>query len=73
MTIEEKLAFLTEAIEAEPGELRPEAKLDSLEIWDSLAKLSVLAMFSTKFKREIAIDKVRAFVSVADILDEMHE
>ena len=73
MTLEEKLALLTETIEAEPGELKPEVPLDELEMWDSLAKLSVLAMFSAKFNREIEIDKVRAFSVVDDILSEMHE
>lgn len=72
MTHEEKLSLLTETIEAEPGELKPETTLESLDIWDSLAKLSVLAMFSAKFKREIEIEKVRAFRTVGDILAEMN-
>ena len=73
MTPDEKLKLLTETIEAEPDELKPEVELTSLDIWDSLAKLSVLAMFISNFKREIEVDKVRAFVTVGDILAEMHE
>jgi acyl carrier protein len=73
MTQEEKLKLLTETIEAEPGELSPETDLRSLEIWDSLAKLSVLAMFISNFEREIEVEKVRGFKTVGDILDEMHE
>ena len=73
MTLDEKLALLTETMEAEPDELKPETVLESLDVWDSLAKLSLLAMFSTRFKREIEIDKVRAFATVNDILEEMHE
>lgn len=73
MTPEEKITFLTNTIEAETGELKPETVLESLDIWDSLAKLSVLAMFSAKFKREIEIEKVRGFKTVGDILTEMHE
>jgi acyl carrier protein len=73
MTIEEKLALLTETIEAEPGDLRPETELSSLDLWDSLAKLSVMAMFSSTFKREIEVEKVRNFGTVADILAEMRE
>ena len=72
MTLDEKLALLTETIEAEPGELRPEVELSSLDIWDSLAKLSVLAMFISNFEREVEADKVRAFATVGDILAEMH-
>jgi acyl carrier protein len=73
MTPEEKLALLTETIEAEPGELRPDLDLKAFELWDSLAKLSVMAMFSSAFKREIEVEKVRNFGTVADILAEMHE
>ena len=73
MTPDEKLQLLTDTIEAEPGELKPETELDSLDIWDSLAKLSVLAMFISNFEREIEVDKVRGFRTVGDILNEMHE
>jgi len=73
MTLDEKLKLLTETIEAEPGELKPEIELDSLDIWDSLAKLSVLAMFISNFEREIDVEKVRGFKTVGDILAEMHE
>ena len=73
MTLDEKLRLLTDTIEAEAGELKPEVELDSLDIWDSLAKLSVLAMFISNFEREIEVEKVRGFKTVGDILDEMHE
>ena len=73
MTPDEKLKLLTETIEAEPGELKPETELASLNIWDSLAKLSVLAMFISSFEREIEVEKVRGFNTVGDILAEMHE
>ena len=73
MILEEKLQLLTETIEAEPGELKPDLELSSLDIWDSLAKLSVLAMFISKFDRELEVEKVRAFKTVEDILAEMHE
>jgi len=73
VTLDEKLKLLTEAIEAEPGELKPEVELSSLDIWDSLAKLSVLAMFISNFEREIEVEKVRGFKTVGDILAEMSE
>ena len=73
MTLDEKLRLLTEAVEAEPGELNPKTELDSLDIWDSLARLSVLAMFISNFEREIDVEKIRGFRTVGDILDEMHE
>ena len=73
MTLEEKLALLTETIEAGPGELNPETELETLDYWDSLSKLSVLAMFSTKFNRDVGVDMIRGFKTANDILQEMHE
>ncbi|MDR1741132.1 MAG: hypothetical protein LBR38_04715 [Synergistaceae bacterium] len=73
MTTNEKLALLADAIEAEPGVLAPDTELASLETWDSMAKLSVLAMFIANFEREITPDAVRGFVTVGDVLAEMGE
>ena len=73
MTLEEKLALLTETIEAGPGDLKPGTELETLDYWDSLSKLSVLAMFTTKFNRDLGVDTIRGFKTVDDILQEMHE
>ena len=72
MTIEEKLALVTQTIEAVPGELKPETVLDELDYWDSLSKLSILAMFGTHFERELDLGILRNFKTVGDILAEMH-
>ncbi len=72
MTIEEKLALVTQTIEAVPGELKPDTVLDELDYWDSLSKLSILAMFGTHFERELDLGILRNFKTVGDILAEMH-
>ncbi len=73
MTIAEKLELLTRTIEANPGDLKPETILEELDYWDSLSKLSILAMFSTRFDRELNLEKLRSFITVGDILAEMHD
>ena len=73
MTNEEKTKILTDAIEADPADMKPETVLETLDYWDSLAKLSVLAMFTTHFSRDVGVDTVRSFRTVGDILQEMHE
>ncbi len=72
MTLDEKLALLCQTLEAEPGDLKPETVLETLDYWDSLAKLSLLALFATKFDRGIEVAALRSFKTVGDILQEMH-
>ena len=73
MTLDEKLALLTETIEADPGDMKPETELGTLDYWDSLSKLSVLAMFTAQFDRDVGVDTIRGFKTVGDILQEMHK
>lgn len=72
MTQQEKLTLLEDAIEAESGSMSAETSLESIEEWDSLAKLSLLAMFYEHFERELPVDLLNSFVVVGDILAEMH-
>ena len=73
MTNEEKLALLIETIEADPKDVRPDTVLETRDCWDSLSKLSVLAMFTARFNRDVGVDAVRGFRTVDDVLKEMHE
>lgn len=73
MTNEEKLALLIETIEADPKDVRSDTVLETLDCWDSLSKLSVLAMFTARFNRDVGVDAVRGFRTVDDVLKEMHE
>ena len=73
MTNEEKLALLIETIEAAPKDVKPDTLLETLDCWDSLSKLSVLAMFTARFNRDIGVDAIRGFKTVDDIQKEMHE
>ena len=69
----EKIQLLAHTIEGDPAELKPDTELDTLGYWDSLSKLSILAMFTTRFDRDVGVDTVRKFRTVNDILAEMHE
>ena len=73
MTNEEKLALLIETIEADPKDVKPDTLPETLDCWASLSKLSVLAMFTARFNRDVGVDAVRGFKTVDDILKEMHE
>ena len=73
MTPDERTALLAKTIEGNVADLKPDTELDTLGYWDSLAKLSILAMFTTQFNRDIGVDRVRNFKTVGEILSEMHE
>jgi len=72
MTPQEKIAMLEDSIEAESGSLSDETVLESIEEWDSLAKLSLISMFYEHFDRELSVGLLNSFVTVGDILAEMH-
>ena len=69
MTQEEKIAMIEETIEAE--NLTPDTELNSLDIWDSLARLSIVIMFDKRFNKNITVEQFINFRTVKDIMDEM--
>ncbi len=70
MTQEEKIALIADAIEMEAKDLQPNTALNSIDTWDSMAKLSMLAVFSTHFKK-LGAEKMATFETIGDILQEM--
>ena len=69
MTQEEKIAMIAETIEAD--NLTQETVLSSLDIWDSLARLSIVVMFDKRFNKKITVEQFAGFTTVKDIMDEM--
>lgn len=67
MGTEEKLELIAEAIEADG--LEPGTELESLEEWDSMAKLSLIVMCDDEFGRKLTADGIKGFKTVQDILD----
>ncbi len=48
--------------------LKESDRLADIENWDSLAHLSLLALFNTHFQKSISAQEIRSFKTVADIL-----
>ena len=69
MTQEEKIKMIEETIEAD--NLTPDTELNSLDIWDSLARLSVVIMFDKRFNKNITAEQFVNFNTVKDLMDEM--
>ena len=71
MTKNEKLALLEETFELDEGELNEESNLSDLENWNSMTKLSLIALMDMEFDKKLSGEQIRNFVSVNDILNFM--
>lgn len=69
MNAEEKIEFLEEIMEIEEGELTEDLRLDDLEEWDSITKLSLMAAIKKKNNKVITVDELKSFQTVKDICD----
>lgn len=71
MSEKEKLVLLEEAFDVEEGELKPNMALDTIENWDSMTRLALIALMSTKFGKSLKKQDIQGFKTVQDILDWM--
>jgi len=71
VTVKEKLNKLEELLDIEQDTLREDAELDQLNQWDSIAVISLIAMYDCDFEKTVAPDRVKEFKTVKDIMDEM--
>lgn len=71
VTDKEKIALLEYTIEAEVGTLSESTKLNTLENWDSIGELSLMAMFKKEFGRVLTPAVIRSFETIGDIVREM--
>lgn len=71
MELTKKIALLEEALDTEEGVLTPETSLDTVEEWDSIAMLSLIAMLDEEFDKTITGKELKELKTVADILAYM--
>lgn len=69
MTIEEKIAMVEDVMDLDEGELKLDSVLAEFEEWDSLSKLSLIAMAKQDFGLALTTDVIRTFDTVKDICD----
>jgi acyl carrier protein len=73
LNLQDKLVLITNALDVEPGTLKPETRLEDLEEWDSLGVVSLIAMLDKHFSVRLQPDEIRALATVGDILERMKE
>lgn len=71
MTKQEKIRIIEEMMELGEGILEEGTVLKDLEEWNSLAKLSLIAILDEQFGRKISADEIKALKTVQDILQYM--
>ena len=70
MTDAKKIELLAELFEVEESEITPDKNLSELK-WDSMNMLGLIALFKSELDIKLTASKIRAFVTVNDILKEM--
>lgn len=71
MTIREKMNILEELLDVEQDTLTEDTELGLLSEWDSIAGITVIAMFDSQFGKTITPEEVRGLKYVKDITDRM--
>jgi|LSQX01.2.fsa_nt_gb acyl carrier protein len=68
MEIGKKIALLEDILELDTGTLKAEMELDTIESWDSMAKIALIAMMDDEFSKKISAAHIRELHTVNDIL-----
>ncbi len=71
MDKQKKLAILEDMFEMDEGTLKEETRLDDLDEWDSLAKLSLIVLMDDEFEKKLSGLEIKEFVTIGDILNYM--
>lgn len=69
MTTEEKITLLEDLMELDEGELDINARLEDIEEWDSLSKLSLMATIKKLYNKAITVEELKQFETVKDICE----
>ncbi len=71
MKLEKKLALLEEIMEMDEGVLTPDMKLNEIEEYDSMVKLSLIVLMNDECGKKITMKEINNFTKVQDVLDFM--
>ncbi|AOK90571.1 acyl carrier protein [Paenibacillus polymyxa] len=71
MELQTKLNLLEDMLELEDGSLEVTTSLDSIEGWDSVAAISLIALVDEHFEKRLTGAMIKEFKTVQDIIDFM--
>lgn len=68
MTKQDLITEIEDILQVEEGSLTEATLLASLEDWDSLAFISIIALFDKKLNKKVPLDELKQCQSVGDII-----
>lgn len=71
MTVKDKLNLLEETLFLDKDTLEEATALADFEEWNSMAAISIIAMFDSVFGKVIKPEDIKKFETVQDIIDKM--
>lgn len=71
MNDKEKLNRLEELLDLDTDTLSPDIELREMDQWDSMAVISVMAMYDEEFGKIVSASEVKQFKTIKDIMDQM--
>lgn len=67
MTLQEKIEFIEEIMDADEGSLTEDTILEEVEEWDSLSTLTLTVKMKQNYDMNLTTDTIKEFVTVGDI------
>jgi len=71
MELQKKLNLLEEMLELDEGSLDVSVELDTIESWDSMAAISLIALVDEHFDKRLTATQIKEFKTVQDIINFM--
>lgn len=71
METKQKIAMLEEMLELDEGTLSEVTSLDTVEVWDSMSKLSLIVLLDDEFNVKVNSEQIKALKTIQDILNLM--
>ena len=63
--------MLEEMLELDGGSLTPSTELDSIDEYDSMAKLALIVLMDEECGKKLTGEQIRRFKTIQDVLDFM--
>jgi acyl carrier protein len=71
MKKEEFIEIIKEELEIEEQNFNLDTRFDSLEMWDSVARLVLISLVDEKFQMQISADELKLLSTPADLINKV--
>lgn len=71
MTDNEKISLIAATLEAKDDSITAETELATLDGWDSMGMIAIMAVLDNSFDRKLTVQQIHSFCKIEDILEQM--